>query len=97
MSETGDLITRVYANFRGADFRGEEINLTRSPDCLNVWKDYKFTESIRTRPAMESVLAFSDTVYGIFFYNGKMLVHSGTKLYKVSNGVIEMVKEILQN
>ena len=38
---TGDLISRVYKDFRGVDFRGEEINIIRSPDSLNVWKDYK--------------------------------------------------------
>lgn len=86
MSNTGDLITRVYANFRGADFRGEEINLVRSPDCLNVWKDYRKTESIRTRPGMALSVKFDNTVYGLFFYNGMMLVHSGTTLYKVVNG-----------
>lgn len=84
--ETGDRISRIYSNFRGVDFRGEEINLVRSPDSLNVWKDYKHTESIRTRPALELSLSFSDTVYGIFFYDGFMLVHSGDKLYKVVNG-----------
>lgn len=86
MAETGDRITRIYSNFRGADFRGEEINLIRSPDCLNVWKDYKKTESIRTRPGLELLNTFEDAVYGIFFYSvgGKeiMIVHSGTKLYK---------------
>ena len=83
MSRAGDLITRVYSNFRGVDFRGEEINLVRSPDALNVWKDYKETESIRTRPSMALQTSFDDTVYGIFFYNGEQIVHSGTKLYKV--------------
>lgn len=83
---TGDLISRVYGNFRGVDFRGEEINLARSPDSLNVWKDYKETESIRTRPAMALKHSFTDTVYGMFFYKGFMIVHSGTKLYKVQNG-----------
>ena len=83
---TGDLITRVYSNFRGVDFRGEEINLRRSPDSLNVWKDYKETDSIRTRPGMELNVSFSSPVYGIFFYKGFMLVHSGNKLYKVENG-----------
>jgi hypothetical protein len=82
-----DLISRIYSNFRGVDFRGEEINIVRSPDSLNVWKDYKETESIRTRPGMEQKVPFDDIVYGIFFYKGKMLVHSGTKLYKVENGV----------
>ena len=81
-----DLISRIYSNFRGVDFRGEEINLVRSPDSLNVWKDYKETESIRTRPGMEQKVPFDDMVYGIFFFKGKMLVHSGTKLYKVENG-----------
>lgn len=84
---TGDLISRVYANFRGCDFRGEEINLVRSPDCLNVWRDYKKTQSIETRPAMELKTSFADTIYGIYFYKDMMLVHSGVNLYKVVNGV----------
>ena len=83
---TGDLITRVYGNFRGVDFRGEEINLVRSPDSLNVWKDYKETESIRTRPGMELKVSFPDSVYGVFFYKNLTLVHSGTNLYTVTSG-----------
>lgn len=79
-------IPRIYSNFRGVDFRGEEINLIRSPDSLNVWKDYKETESIRTRPDMELLHSFDKTVWGVFFYNDIMLVHSGSKLYKVVNG-----------
>lgn len=86
-----DLISRIYSNFRGVDFRGEEINIVRSPDSLNVWKDYKETESIRTRPGMEQKVPFDDTVYGIFFFKGKMLVHSGTKLYKVDNGAKSVI------
>jgi hypothetical protein len=83
---TGSLVTRVYAGFRGADFRGEEINLIRSPDCLNVWKDYKETESIRTRPGLDLRATFSEPVYGVYFYKGLVLVHSGTTLYKISKG-----------
>lgn len=86
-AETGYLVPRIYGGFRGVDFRGEETNLVRSPDSLNVWKDYKHTDSIRTRPALELKTSFSDTVYGIFFYGGFMIVHSGTKLYKVEDGV----------
>ena len=81
-----DLVSRIYSNFRGVDFRGEEINLVRSPDSLNVWKDYKETESIRTRPGMEQKVPFDDIVYGIFFFKGEMLVHSGANLYRVKNG-----------
>jgi hypothetical protein len=86
MSGTGDLITRIYAGFRGVDFRGEEINLVRSPDALNIWKDYKEIDSIRTRPGMALRVSFPATVYGIFFYKGNTLVHSGKNLYKVTQG-----------
>ena len=81
-----DLISRNYGGFRGVDFRGDEIYLTRSPDSLNVWKDYKETDSIRTRPGLELKESFDDPVYGVFFFNGIQLVHSGTKLYKVAYG-----------
>ena len=81
-----DVVSRIYSGFRGCDFRGLEVNLLRSPDCLNVWKDYKETESIRTRPGLELDTSFTETVYGVFFYGGRMLVHSGTKLYKVVDG-----------
>lgn len=85
-----DYVTRVYQNFRGVDFRGEEVNLVRSPDSVNMWKDYKETESIRTRPGMKQMETFDHSVFGIFFYtvgNTEMiLVHSGTKLYLLKNG-----------
>lgn len=84
-----EIVKRIYSNFRGCDFRGLEVNLLRSPDCLNVWKDYKETESIRTRPGMALAETFSEPVYGIFFYAGSMLVHSGTKLYRLSESVRE--------
>ncbi len=82
-----DMVKRLYSGFRGVDFRGDENSLVRSPDSLNVWKDYKEIDSIRTRPGMELKVSFDAPVYGLFFYNGVQLVHSGTKLYKVVNGV----------
>lgn len=89
---TGDLISRTYGNFRGCDFRGEDINIRRSPDCLNVWRDYREIESIRTRPTMELKTAFDGAVHSISFYNGQMLVHCGDKLYKVVNGAKTVLK-----
>ena len=86
----GDLVPRAYSSFRGVDFRGDEINLVRSPDSVNIWKDYKETESIRTRPEMELLETFDGAVYGIFFYkvgNADItLVHYGTTLCKFANG-----------
>ena len=97
MATNADIVSRVYGNFRGADFRGEEINITRSPDCLNVWKDYRETESIRTRPKAVLKVSFSKPVYGVFFFNDEMLVHSGTSLYKVKNGAkTEIYKDLAE-
>lgn len=79
-----DLITRVYNNFRGVDFRGKEINLIRSPDSLNVWKDYKETESIRTRPELKIHYRMNDPVYGVFFYKEEMILHCGSSLYSIT-------------
>lgn len=90
MMPDNNLIARVYGGFRGVDFRGEEISLVRSPDAKNVWKDYKEIDSIRTRPKLDKLHGFDDTVYGIFFYEAgdteMMIVHSGTKLYKIADG-----------
>ena len=90
-------VTRIYSNFRGVDFRGEEINLVRSPDSVNVWKDYKETESIRTRPGMKLSRSFSEAVHGIFFYSDHVVVHSGTKLYKVTGDTQEVLYDGLSN
>ena len=88
---SGDLITRTYGPFRGVDFRGEEVNLARSPESLNMWKDYSKTESISTRPEIEILESFDTPVWGIFSYKAgdedMLLVHSGTKLYKIVGGV----------
>ena len=84
---SGSLVPRVYGSFRGVDFRGEEINISRSPDSVNMYRDYKEIDSIRTRPDIELKVSFEDTVYGVFFYTAGevvyMLVHSGTRLYRV--------------
>lgn len=86
----GNLVSRIYGGFRGVDFRGEEINLVRSPDSLNMWKDYKETESIRTRPEFELIWGQADYVYGIsaFECSGEtmLLVHRGDQIFKVTDG-----------
>lgn len=84
-----DMVSRIYSNFRGVDFRGEEINLVRSPDSLNVWKDYKETDSIRTRPDMKLFMEFPLGINGLFFYNDAVLVHTEKQLRKVKDGVTE--------
>ena len=80
-------MTRVYQSFRGVDFRGDDISLRRSPDALNMWRNYKKMEGIETRPSLKQHTAFTERVYGLFFYKGYLLVHSGTKLYQVKDKV----------
>jgi hypothetical protein len=87
---SGNKVSRIYSNFRGVDFRGDEINLIRSPDCLNVWKNYKQTERIETRPGIKLTVSLP-VIHGIFFYGGQMLVHSADKLYKVSGDTREVL------
>ncbi len=90
---SGDLITRNYTNFRGVDFSNDEVNLMRSPDSLNMWKNYKnnLGKCIETRPDLELLKTFGNTVFGLFFYRvgnvDHMLVHSGTELIDVSGGI----------
>ena len=92
-----NLVSRIYSNFRGVDFRGEEINIMRSPDSLNMWKNYTDTESIRTRPAMAKVGGYDSTIYGIWFYKGDMMVHSGDKLWKGEEILCEGLSETAGN
>ena len=92
-----DVVPRIYSNFRGVDFRGEEINLVRSPDSLNVWKDRRETESIRTRPGLAQYHASASKVYGIFWYKGEMIVHAGKKLYKpTASGEVSLYTNMAQ-
>lgn len=89
MAESGSLITRNYRSFKGIDFsnRGDEVNLYRTPDALNVWRNYRNTQgrAVETRPDIDLVKEFTETIYGLFFYtyNGQKhrIVHAGTRLY----------------
>ena len=89
MSVSGTLVTRKYGNFRGVDFsnRKDEVSYVRSPDALNVWKNYKNStgKAIETRPDIELVKEFTDNIFGLYFfsYNGSKhrIVHAGTRLY----------------
>lgn len=83
---SGALVTRKVDNFAGVDFSNSDTNLARSPDSLNMWKNYKNNSAgIETRPDMELVEKYDNTIFGLFFYDigtdTHKIVHSGTKLY----------------
>ena len=99
MSKAGTLIGRRYGGFRGVDFRGEEVNISRSPDSMNMWRDYENPEGITTRPSIEPISKTEGTVYGVFFYNGKTILHIGEKLYagNIYTDSYDNKKEIYSN
>lgn len=89
MSSLTDLITRKYDNFRGVDFSNNNVSLYRSPNGLNMWKNYEDNDSIQTRPGMTLLNTFSNKILGLFFYTKNdithVLVHSGTQLLEWTN------------
>lgn len=89
-SISGNLVTRKYSNFRGVDYREGELSLNRSPEALNIWKNYKDSNLLETRPDLELSETYDNTIFGLFFYEigNRVLkiVHCGTKLYKFENG-----------
>ena len=80
---------RLYTNFRGVDFSNSEVNFYRSPDSINMWKNYDEGEGIETRPGMTLLGNFGSQIFGLFFYKvqnaTQVIVHAGTKLYKWNN------------
>lgn len=92
MSVSGSLITRRYGNFKGIDTREGEISLDHCADALNLYKNYKLSNVIETRPDLELYQSFDNSIFGHFFYeiNDKTIeiVHSGTKLYKIEDGTV---------
>lgn len=70
--ETGDKITRRYENFRGVDFRSNECSLNRSPDALNVWRNYNELTGIETRPAMKHLTNAQQEIVSVQFFGDRL-------------------------
>ena len=83
---SGNLVTRKVDYFAGVDFSNNDTELARSPDSLNMWKNYKNGNTgIETRPDIELVSNHDNTIFGLFFYDvgdaRHKIIHCGTKLY----------------
>ncbi len=83
-------VKRVYTDFAGVDFLEEPslVAITRSPDALNVWKNYKDTQGacVETRPGFKKLAQIGTKINGIYIYRtDTALIHSGTVLYEWSN------------
>lgn len=81
MAETGAKVTRVYSGFRGVDFRSEECDLTRSPDALNVWRNYKKTSGIETRPALKHICGTPKTIRDMIWFGDKLYYSTSEGYY----------------
>ena len=94
-------IRRTYSSFRGVDFANDPslVLLSRSPDALNVWKNYKDTQGscIETRPGYRELANFVSKINGIYFYNDKALIHAGTNLFLWENFPDTPTGTILKN
>lgn len=75
-------VARLYGDFRGIDLRSEECSLQRSPDCLNMWKDYRKETGICTRPTFEGLLGLTNRgrINSLSFYKGYLMVNAGNSV-----------------
>ena len=81
-------VKRQYANLAGVDFKNDSsmVELNRSPDALNVYKDYSGEAScIQTRPGYKLMANFGAKINGMYIYQTTALVHAGTNLYLWNN------------
>lgn len=84
-------IKRTYADFTGVDFLDEPslIDIRRSPDALNVWKNYRDNQGtcIETRPGYRKIAQIGNSkINGLYIFSlTKAIVHSGNSLYEWTN------------
>lgn len=93
-------LTRTYTNFAGVDFSTDSslVKINRSPDALNVWKNYNDTEGvcIETRPGLSLIGTIGEKILGIYAVtDSKAIVHSKNKLYEWTNFPDEPTNETL--
>jgi hypothetical protein len=98
----GTSVKRTYSDFRGVDFANDPgiVNISRSPDALNVWKNYSDTQGscIETRPGYIKLADFDNQINGFYVYNNQAFIHSGTNLYLWTNFPDSPeIKQLLKN
>ena len=83
-------VKRIYSNLKGVDFLQEPslVDLSRSPDALNVWKNYQDTqgECIETRLGYRKIIQIGTKTNGMFIYDlTTAIVHANTSFYVWDN------------
>lgn len=73
---------RVYSNLAGIDLSSLPalVSPSRSPDALNVWKDYASTagKAIETRPGYRLIVTTNADINGVHIFKNQKYVHYGT-------------------
>ena len=86
---------RVYSALRGVDLVSipAQMSLSRSPDAMNVWKDYSDTagRAIETRLGFKTKGTFNDTIYGIHRFGDAVYIHCGSRLILWSSSEPDVV------
>ena len=98
-------IKRIYRNLAGVDFTNDpsKVQLNRSPNCINMWKNYESTQGqcVETRPGIQILESFENSIYGMYIYNINdkkvMIVHAGNKLYEWTNFPSKGFKMMFEN
>ena len=89
---------RVYGALRGIDLVSNpaQMSLSRSPDCLNVWKDYSDTagRAIETRKGFKTKGTVASTIHGIHRFLDAAFIHYGTKLITWGTGTLDTLPEV---
>ena len=91
---------RVYGALRGIDLVSNpaQMSLSRSPDCLNVWKDYSDTagRAIETRKGFTTKGTVASTIYGIHRFQDAAFIHYGKKMISWGSGTLDELPEVEQ-
>lgn len=89
---------RVYGALRGIDLVSNpaQMSLSRSPDCLNVWKDYSDTAgtAIETRNGFKTKGTVASTIHGIHRFLDAVFIHYGTKLIVWGTGSLDTLPDV---
>lgn len=101
-ANAGGLVARNYANIRGVDFtnRKDEVSIVRSPDMLNLWKNYKSSNGLclETRPDIQKQADYEEKLYSLLFYTYKgkkhKITHVGDKLYDDDKVILEGLNKV---
>lgn len=87
-----DTNRKSYSNLAGVDFSqlSSLVAAYRSPDALNVWKDYASTagKAIETRPGYQLIASVTEQIYGMHKFKNHIYVHYGGKLALLSSSGI---------